>query len=95
MARKSKKEINVITKLVNGVLVTIEDTETINEIEKMKNDITNIQHNKNEVLERNKISEDVKNELKISLEKNPELLPIIKILLGNSEIKRLIGVNNE
>ena len=88
MAKKAKKE-STFTQVVNGLLVTVEDKNTITEIEKMRNDINETSHFTTETLERNKIDETTKNELILLLETNPELQPIIKILLGNKEIMKL------
>lgn len=89
--KKDKVTLSGHFKLVNGqqIEMTVEELEEFENMRKGINEISN-SRKESEMLDRSKITDDMKKELKKSLKKNSALEPIIKILLGSKETEALL-----
>jgi len=76
-------------KLINGNIIEIDDVEKI-EISNNINNINNSSNNLNEPLDRSRITEDIKQDLKNMVIKYPETKVLLQILLGNSDTESLL-----
>lgn len=76
-------------KLVDGVLVSVDDDEK-KRMEETILKINNISSNMNEPVDRTRITDEVKQELKQMVNEYPATKVILKILLGNKETNKIL-----
>lgn len=76
-------------KLLNGNLIEIDDDENLF-IEKSIEETNNLNSNINDPIDRIRITDDVKLDLKKMYDKYPETKVILTILLGNYETDKIL-----